>query len=136
MRLIFLFAIFATVFSSNAAADEDCPAHCGDQVIVDRSTSDQGSADTESFPVRSVRFYQRYLSGVIGDRCQMYPSCSEYSIAAIKKHGPLIGIVMTVDRFFRELDETSLAPIVTRNDEPRFYDPVEENDFWWANNKK
>jgi hypothetical protein len=136
MRLIFIFIILVISCSTNAAGDEPRPVPGSDHVIVENSTNDTGTADTESFPVKTVRFYQRYLSGVIGDRCQMYPSCSEYSISAIKKHGLLIGIVMTVDRLTRELDESSLAPIVIRNSEARFYDPVEENDFWWINKQK
>jgi len=89
-----------------------------------------------SFLIRSVRFYQDYISPVTGQRCPMHPSCSAYSIQAIKKHGFLMGIIMTADRLIHESDEISLGPIVEVEGELKIHDSVENNDFWWANPKK
>ena len=87
---------------------------------------------SRSLAIGGVRFYQHYISPVIGDRCPMYPSCSAYSIEAIKKHGFFIGIIMTADRLIHESDEMNLAPLIQIGDELRAWDPVENNDFWWA----
>ena len=83
------------------------------------------------FLIGCVKIYQEYISPVRGGYCPMYPSCSEYSIQAIKKHGFFIGIMMTADRLIHENNEMDSAPVVKRGDEMRFYDPVENNDFWW-----
>jgi putative membrane protein insertion efficiency factor len=47
-----------------------------------------------------VRFYQIFISPVKQQNCRMYPSCSHYSLQALKKHG-FIGILMTADRLNR-----------------------------------
>jgi len=73
-----------------------------------------------------------HLSAVRRSGCPLYPSCSAYSIECFKKHGLLMGWVMTCDRLMRcGRDETRLSPQVLIDGKWRYYDPVEENDFWW-----
>lgn len=79
----------------------------------------------------SIRFYQKFITHVDGDRCPMYPTCSVYSIQAFKKHGPVIGIVMTADRLMHELDEQRHVPLIQVGNRLRFDDPLSHNDFWW-----
>jgi uncharacterized protein len=80
-----------------------------------------------------VHFYRETISQVDGERCKMYPSCSAYSLEAIKKHGFFLGYVMTADRLIHESNEMDDAPkIKLRNGKERYYDPVEANDFWWS----
>lgn len=63
----------------------------------------------------------------------MYPSCSEYALSAISKHGALIGWIMTIDRLMRcGRDEIYLSPEIMVNGQWKIYDTVEQNDFWWA----
>ena len=81
--------------------------------------------------IQAIRFYQHYVSPVIGDRCQMYPSCSSYALQAIKKHGCIIGSVMTSDRLIHEANETDHAPFIEKGGDSGYYDPVSGNDFWW-----
>ena len=42
---------------------------------------------------------------------------------------------MTVDRLIHEGDEGSLSPVVKRNGRLKILDPVENNDFWWFDEK-
>jgi putative membrane protein insertion efficiency factor len=81
--------------------------------------------------IQAIRFYQHYISPVIGDRCQMYPSCSSYALQAIKKHGCIIGSVITSDRLIHEANETDRAPLIEKEGDLGYYDPVSANDFWW-----
>lgn len=84
-----------------------------------------------------LSFYQKVISSADGDRCPMTPSCSQYAVQAIKKHGPVIGWIMAMDRIARcGRDTVKLVPKVTINGETRFWDPVEDNDFWWFQEKK
>jgi hypothetical protein len=79
----------------------------------------------------SIRFYQKFITHVDGDRCPMYPTCSVYSTQAFRKHGPVIGVVMTADRLLHELDEQRYVPLRQVGNRLRFDDPVSNNDFWW-----
>jgi hypothetical protein len=48
-----------------------------------------------------VRLYQITLSPLFGQRCRFYPSCSNYFILAVQKHGPLRGSLKGVGRICR-----------------------------------
>ncbi|MFP6577071.1 MAG: membrane protein insertion efficiency factor YidD, partial [Pirellulaceae bacterium] len=41
--------------------------------------------------IGSVRLYQILLSPLLGRLCRFEPSCSNYFIQAVRKHGPLKG---------------------------------------------
>jgi putative membrane protein insertion efficiency factor len=45
-----------------------------------------------------LRFYQRFISPLLGQRCRFYPSCSHYAAQAIARHGAMRGSYMTVCR--------------------------------------
>jgi len=48
-----------------------------------------------------VRFYQLFISPVLGPRCRFYPTCSSYTIEAIKMHGVLCGSWLAIKRIGR-----------------------------------
>lgn len=78
-----------------------------------------------------VRLFQHFISSIDGARCSMYPTCSHYSLLAFKKHGPVMGYIMTTDRLIHESDEPRFVPRIEKHGFIRFYDPVKNNDFWW-----
>ena len=78
-----------------------------------------------------VLFYQRFLGPQLERPCAYYPSCSNYSLLAIQKHGALVGSLMTFDRLQHEADEGRYAPMILIGGQIKFYDPLENNDFWW-----
>lgn len=39
------------------------------------------------FAICLIRLYQCSLRLIIGNRCRFYPTCSEYTMEAIKQHG-------------------------------------------------
>ncbi len=80
----------------------------------------------------SIHYYRKYISSAIGNHCPMYPSCSMYCIEAFKKHGFIMGWIMTSDRLIRcGRDELKLSPPIWTDGRKRCYDPVSNNDFWW-----
>lgn len=48
-----------------------------------------------------VRVYQRFISPVFPPSCRYYPTCSTYMIDALKKFGPLLGLIMGISRILR-----------------------------------
>ncbi|MFN7334136.1 MAG: membrane protein insertion efficiency factor YidD, partial [bacterium] len=38
-----------------------------------------------------VRFYQRAISPLLGSNCRFTPTCSQYMVESIEKHGPIKG---------------------------------------------
>ena len=54
--------------------------------------------------IAAIRLYQRVLSPClarIGVRCRFHPTCSEYSIQAIRKYGLRLGLRKTWNRLRR-----------------------------------
>jgi len=45
--------------------------------------------------------YKVLISPLLGPRCRFYPSCSEYAIAAVRNHGIIRGLFLTVKRLLR-----------------------------------
>ena len=48
-----------------------------------------------------VRFYQAVLSPLLPSVCKFEPSCSEYFIQAVRKHGPIRGVCQGTWRICR-----------------------------------
>ena len=48
-----------------------------------------------------IRLYQRYLSPMKGTKCPYIPSCSQYGVEALQKHGVIKGLLLTAWRILR-----------------------------------
>lgn len=48
-----------------------------------------------------LRFYQIVISPMTGPTCRYYPSCSEYAVRAIRRHGAVRGTGYAVWRVLR-----------------------------------
>ncbi|QEC53414.1 membrane protein insertion efficiency factor YidD [Anseongella ginsenosidimutans] len=48
-----------------------------------------------------IRAYQLLLSPLLGGSCRFTPTCSQYGIEAIRKHGPFKGLWLTIKRIGR-----------------------------------
>lgn len=48
-----------------------------------------------------IHAYQYFLSPWVGNQCRFIPTCSNYAIEAIERHGALRGAWMTVARLAR-----------------------------------
>ncbi|WP_071792540.1 membrane protein insertion efficiency factor YidD [Saccharicrinis aurantiacus] len=45
-----------------------------------------------------IKIYQYTISPMLGASCRYTPSCSAYSIQALKKHGPIKGLYLAIKR--------------------------------------
>ncbi|MCY4388818.1 MAG: membrane protein insertion efficiency factor YidD [Desulfurellaceae bacterium] len=48
--------------------------------------------------VGGLRGYRLFISPLIGPACRFYPSCSQYALHAVRKHGTLRGLTLTMRR--------------------------------------
>jgi uncharacterized protein len=48
-----------------------------------------------------LRGYKRFVSPLLGPRCRFHPSCSEYAMEALQKHGHLRGGWLALRRLLR-----------------------------------
>ena len=51
--------------------------------------------------VAPVRFYQRFISPALPQRCRYHPSCSQYAVDAVRRFGILRGTVLAGWRLLR-----------------------------------
>lgn len=130
--------IAVTTASSSRALDwgpwsvnEKAPV-TGSELPGDSLAGPDGWNPFVRFLTAGVHFFQQYISPVDGDRCSMAPTCSHYSIQALRKHGAFRGFMMSADRIVHEYEEQKFVPVVRDGMKSRFYDPVENNDFWFA----
>ena len=38
-----------------------------------------------------IRFYQKFISPMFPAKCRLYPTCSQYTLEAVKEHGAIKG---------------------------------------------
>jgi len=48
-----------------------------------------------------LRIYQDAISHMLGRSCRFHPSCSEYAVEALERHGPFKGLWLAVRRVGR-----------------------------------
>jgi putative membrane protein insertion efficiency factor len=62
----------------------------------------QSIKEVLAFPfILLIFLYQRIISPWIGPKCRYTPTCSQYGIEALKKHGPIKGLWLTIKRVSR-----------------------------------
>ena len=49
----------------------------------------------------AIRWYQRFISPLLGHNCRFVPTCSQYAIQALQLHGALKGTLLSVWRILR-----------------------------------
>ena len=48
-----------------------------------------------------IRAYQVVLSPFFGQQCRFYPTCSQYALEAINRHGAIVGGYYAIRRLMR-----------------------------------
>lgn len=51
--------------------------------------------------INLIKLYQKYISPLKSTKCPYFPTCSNYGIEAIQKHGAIKGGLLTVWRILR-----------------------------------
>ena len=54
------------------------------------------------FPILlTIRLYQWFVSPLLPTTCRFLPSCSHYSVEALRVHGAILGVSLSVKRICR-----------------------------------
>ena len=48
-----------------------------------------------------IRLYKAVISPLLPPSCRFFPTCSEYAVEALKKHGLFFGVYLSVRRILR-----------------------------------
>lgn len=48
-----------------------------------------------------IRIYQRCISPITPPSCRFTPTCSQYAVEALRKHGPIRGTWLAIRRILR-----------------------------------
>ena len=48
-----------------------------------------------------IRFYQKFISPMFPAKCRFYPTCSEYTLEAVKEHGAIKGTYLGIKRILK-----------------------------------
>lgn len=102
---------------------EAAGAHSGEH-----STDQSGGLGDFAFSL-----YSNHLTKIDGVRCEHRPTCSYYTVLAVRRHGYVVGSMLAIDRLLRSSRSSSLRylPIYKVEDgRTYFYDPVSNNDFF------
>lgn len=51
--------------------------------------------------ISMIKTYQVLLSPFFGQQCRFYPTCSQYALETINKHGAIVGSYYAVRRLLR-----------------------------------
>ena len=51
--------------------------------------------------IKLVRGYKKYISPLLPPSCRFTPTCSEYAVEALSKHGALKGSLLAIWRILR-----------------------------------
>lgn len=92
--------------ASVAMGGEACPpeaeSHRRSDALPARSLSSNRSRSFGAWILLGfLRFYIACLSPVFGGACKFYPSCSNYAVEAVTKHGARQGFVLAAKRLMR-----------------------------------
>lgn len=84
-------------------------------MAIDKNLSPVGQT-----AVVMIRTYQKLISPLLGQHCRFYPSCSQYTLEAIKEWGLAKGMWLGAKRISRchPLNEGGIDPVPRRNDVP------------------
>ena len=67
----------------------------------DRTGVPEGDREMRGLSGRTLRLYKRWLSPLLPSACRFHPTCSEYMMQAVEKHGVARGVWLGIRRLLR-----------------------------------
>ncbi|MCQ6960997.1 membrane protein insertion efficiency factor YidD [Mucilaginibacter aquariorum] len=70
-------------------------------ICLSGSAQSKTSSSSQTSASDYIGFYQKFISGIRGQECPMYPSCSNFALSAFKEKNFAEAFVLTSDRLMR-----------------------------------
>lgn len=99
--LLFLLIIFNCLVYSISDGQSFTEQVDGKSVTTKNTYFSASINKKESSTTDYIGFYQKYISGIRGQECPMYPSCSNYGLKTFSETNFVSAFVMTSDRLLR-----------------------------------
>ncbi len=129
-----IFIILISYFTGNTQVSAQDLMKAPDIQQQIKSTKPHFQTSTVKLVLKgTIGFYSNIISPADGPRSPSYPTGTAYGKQAIEKHGFIKGIVLIADRLIHESD-VALGPKIILYGTTRYYDPIENNTFWWESN--
>jgi hypothetical protein len=48
-----------------------------------------------------IKIYQIFISPLFPSSCKYFPTCSDYAVCSLKKHGILLGLIYSIKRVIK-----------------------------------
>ena len=78
----------------------------------------------------ALSFWRKGLSPLDGQRGDLAPATSLYSVEAFKRHGVVLGFVLTAERLIHEPDVVGQVPWFEEGGRRFYLDSLSDNTWW------
>jgi putative component of membrane protein insertase Oxa1/YidC/SpoIIIJ protein YidD len=129
-RWVLLISLWCIATAAPASAQTRMRGPDDRSVAVTGITKDSDISTAGLIGRLAIQAYARLISPVDGPRSPSYPTSTAYGRQAIRQHGFVLGVVLIADRLLHEADAYS-GPRVILYGRSRYYDPIENNTYWW-----
>ena len=73
----------------------------GSSIVTEKSYLNDSLRKSGLGAIDYISVYQKYISGIRGQECPMYPSCSNYGLKTFSEKSFVTAFVLTADRLLR-----------------------------------
>lgn len=107
MRIIFTITLFLLVLPQSESFAQTIDPKVYEKAYYKKPTQNNWSFTANNTNELEIAFtglflfYKFAFSSQDANKCSFHPSCSEYGLIAVKKQGPILGILNTLDRLQR-----------------------------------
>lgn len=94
----------------------------GNTIVTKQTFFNDSMKKKESATTDYIGLYQRYISGIRGQECPMYPSCSNYGLKTFSETNFASAFILTSDRLLRCGHDHNNYPLTLRQNGFKFLD--------------
>lgn len=115
--------VFGVLFYTSLAISQEQEERVDGQILTTGQTYFNSSLKKKETATNDyINFYQKYISGIRGQSCPMYPSCSNYGLKVFGETNFISAFAMMSDRIIRCGHDHNNYPITLRKNGFKYLD--------------